>query len=98
MGPNNWEIFLILPVTAGEGIGPAGGSFPRSLYAKKWPILSYIPVLIYSLRVKNKCFINIKKALAGIIILTQSRYRVLESLLVNDLMIVKATRLEVLSK
>ena len=28
MGPNNWGIFLILPVTTGEGIGPAGDIFP----------------------------------------------------------------------
>ena len=28
MGPNNWGIFLILPVTTGEGIGPAGESSP----------------------------------------------------------------------
>ena len=28
MGPNNWGIFLILPVTTGEGIGPAGEISP----------------------------------------------------------------------
>ena len=28
MGPSNWGIFLILPVTTGEGIGPAG-EFPQ---------------------------------------------------------------------
>ena len=28
MGPNNWGIFLILFVTTGEGIGPAGEIFP----------------------------------------------------------------------
>ena len=28
MGPNNWGIFLILPVTTGEGIGPDGEISP----------------------------------------------------------------------
>jgi len=28
VGPNNWGIFLILPVTTGEGIGPAGEISP----------------------------------------------------------------------
>ena len=28
MGPNNWGIFLILPVTTREGIGPAGEISP----------------------------------------------------------------------
>ena len=28
MGPNNWGIFLILLVTTGEGIGPAGEISP----------------------------------------------------------------------
>ena len=28
MGPNNWGIFLIFPVTTGEGIGPAGEISP----------------------------------------------------------------------
>ena len=28
MGPNNWGIFLIWPVTTGEGIGPAGEISP----------------------------------------------------------------------
>ena len=28
MGPNNWGIFLILPVATGEGIGPAGEISP----------------------------------------------------------------------
>ena len=37
VGPNNWGIFLILPVITGEGIGPAGENFPSSLYVKKWP-------------------------------------------------------------
>ena len=37
VGPNNWGIFLILFVSTGEGIGPAGGNFPNSLYVKKWP-------------------------------------------------------------
>ena len=38
MGPNNWGIFLFLPATNGEGIGPSGGNFPSSLYVKKWPM------------------------------------------------------------
>ena len=28
VGPNNWGIFLTLPVTTGEGIGPAGEISP----------------------------------------------------------------------
>ena len=28
MGPNKWGIFLILTVTTGEGVGPAGGLSP----------------------------------------------------------------------
>ena len=28
VGPNNWGIFLILPVTTGEGVGPAGEILP----------------------------------------------------------------------
>ena len=28
MGPNNWGIFLTLPVTTGESIGPAGEISP----------------------------------------------------------------------
>ena len=28
VGPNNWGIFLILPVTTGEGVGPAGEISP----------------------------------------------------------------------
>ena len=28
MGPNKWGIFLILTVTTGEGVGPAGGISP----------------------------------------------------------------------
>ena len=28
MGPNQWGIFLILTVTTGEGVGPAGGNSP----------------------------------------------------------------------
>ena len=28
VGPNNWGIFLILPVTTGEGIGTAGEISP----------------------------------------------------------------------
>ena len=39
MGPNNWGIFLILPVTTGEGIGPAGEISPVVCMLKNGLIL-----------------------------------------------------------
>ena len=42
VGPNNWGIFLILPVTIGEGIGPAGEISPVVCMLKMaWMILAY---------------------------------------------------------
>ena len=43
MGPNNWEIFLILLITTGEGIGPAGEISPVVFMLKNglgWSSLS----------------------------------------------------------
>ena len=40
MGPNNWGIFLILPVTTGEGIGPAGEISPVVCMLKNGLVVS----------------------------------------------------------
>ena len=61
MGPNNWGIFLILPVTTGEGIGPAGEISPVVCMLKNalLIIIAFCSILIFAnyIRFKHKLYI-----------------------------------------
>ena len=47
MGPNNWGISLILPVTTGEGIGPAGEISPLVCMLKNGLVAGVVKQLTF---------------------------------------------------
>ena len=64
MGPNNWGIFLILPITTGEGIGPAGEISPVVCMLKNGLGPDLLIVYLF-----EKCFKSVSQSLARMLII-----------------------------